>query len=419
MSTMLLKIKNFSIYLLFVFVLGFVAGAFVWAFFFVMDLGIEAVWQWAPSQCNIPFYPVIICALGGLLCGLYERRVGPLPAELSTVMAQVKRDGSYPYDRMGQNCIAALIPLLFGGSVGPEAGLTGVIAGLCSWVSDRMKVAKLAITDLASAGVTATLGAVFNAPFFAFVAPYEDGHEGKRFDKVSFPGKRKLCLNIIAIVGACTAYFILKMCFGEQGGLYRFGRTDFVADQLVWAIPLCIIGVFAGLFYQVCTWAMKHVGNHFQSHLIARAIGTGIILGLIGMVLPYTMFAGETQMETIVVGYGSIAAAVLIVTGFVKLLVGPMCIYGGWRGGTIFPVIFSGVAIGLGASMLMGVDPAFACAIVCGALCGVIMRKPLTVIMLLILCFPLQLLVLVAPAAVIGSMIPQLPFGTTKSVEHQ
>jgi hypothetical protein len=39
--------------------------------------------------------------------------------------------------------------------------------------------------------------------------------------------------------------------------------------------------------------------------------------------------------------------------------------------------------------------------------------------MLLILCFPLQLLVLVAPAAVIGSMIPQLPFGTTKSVEHQ
>ena len=54
-------------------------------------------------------------------------------------MGKVKGEGRYPYDHLGKRSLSALLPLLFGGSVGPEAGLTGVIAGLCTWVGDRMR----------------------------------------------------------------------------------------------------------------------------------------------------------------------------------------------------------------------------------------------------------------------------------------
>ena len=38
--------------------------------------------------------------------------------------------------------VCAFLPLVFGSSVGPEAGLTGIIAGLCYWVGDNVKYAK-------------------------------------------------------------------------------------------------------------------------------------------------------------------------------------------------------------------------------------------------------------------------------------
>ena len=38
--------------------------------------------------------------------------------------------------------ICAFIPLVFGASVGPEAGLTGIIAALCYWIGDNVSYAK-------------------------------------------------------------------------------------------------------------------------------------------------------------------------------------------------------------------------------------------------------------------------------------
>lgn len=66
---------------------------------------------------------------------LFRRRFGAYPEDLNKVMTQVKETGRYEYKHIGASAGGALLPLLFGGSVGPEAGLTGVIAGLCTWVA--------------------------------------------------------------------------------------------------------------------------------------------------------------------------------------------------------------------------------------------------------------------------------------------
>lgn len=71
-----------------------------------------------------------------------------IPDELDEVMKKVKKDKFYPYNRVLFLCISALLPLVFGGSIGPEAGLTGVIVGLCYWAGSHMKDAKAKFPNL-------------------------------------------------------------------------------------------------------------------------------------------------------------------------------------------------------------------------------------------------------------------------------
>ena len=121
-----------------VIVTGAVAGAFVWLLLFVMNLGISFVWNILPEHFG-PFFPLLACSIGGLVIGLFAKRFGSYPEDLDEVMAKVKRDGRYDYDKLGVMSAAALLPLFFGGPIGPEAGLTGAVAGICTWVGDRMK----------------------------------------------------------------------------------------------------------------------------------------------------------------------------------------------------------------------------------------------------------------------------------------
>ena len=79
-------------------------------------------------------------------------------------------------------------------------------------------------------------------------------------------------------------------------------------------------------------------------HPVVKAMLAGLALAICGTVLPYTMFAGETQADVPMETYLTIPAGVLIATGLVKAMLTPALINLGWRGGHFFPVIFSGVS---------------------------------------------------------------------------
>ena len=74
------------------------------------------------------------------------------------------------------------------------------------------------------------------------------------------------------------------------------------------------------------------------------------------------------------------SAVDLILTTLMKLVLVNLCINLGWKGGSIFPIIFSGVSLGYAMAMIIGIEPVFAVAVAAATLCGYIMRKPVMVI---------------------------------------
>lgn len=383
----LAKPFNRVFFLLCVLITGSLAGAFIWSFFFLMNKGIAFLWQTVPGWISsltaeslpvlsqgpfgfVPF-PLIVCVLGGLLIGLYAKHTGIEPEDLNVVMAKVKKTGRYDYRHIGKLSLAALLPLLFGGSVGPEAGLTGVIAGLCTWVGDRMRRFGSDFRTLTIAGTQAALTAVFTAPFYGFVAPLSgtaDGSGGE--ESITLPKAQKAVVYLCAIAGALGAFLVLGQLFGESSGLPRFDAVEVGSCELLLLLPLAIAGMACGWVFHAANRGTAFLSKSIGNRPVLKAVLAGIILAVCGMALPYTMFAGESQAHYLMVGYSAIPAAALIATGFVKCALTPTCLNLGWRGGHFFPVIFSGVSLGYGFALLTGAAPAFCVAACTSALMG-------------------------------------------------
>ncbi len=394
-------LNNFKL-LIFCLALGTTAGVVVWVFLKVMSFGMDFLWHWLPTNIEIPFYTIIVCTLGGLIVGLFRKKYGNYPESLDVVLGKVKTEKHYSYDNIVVILIAALLPLIFGSSVGPEAGLAGVITALCYWIGDNVKFAKDNSKEYSEVGMAVTLSVLFYSPLFGIFAVEEDeSNEVPNIAKSS-----KILLYGIATAAAMGIYKLLSFFFGSgMGGFPSFDVMEPTRGDYVMIIIYVIAGLLLAVFYN-CT-------HHFTEDIALKlpSVGketlAGLCLGVAGTIAPIIMFSGEHEMGELMVDYAHYLPYMLVIVAFLKVLITNICIQLGLKGGHFFPLIFAGVSLGYGISMFvfpeMGVEHmVFAAAIVTSTLLGATMKKPLAVTMLLLLCFPLNSLVWIFVAAVIG-----------------
>lgn len=413
---MLIKYKkNLFLYVLLSAVLGALAGALVWALLRIMNFGIDIVWHTIPHYVgNEVIYTIVVCLLGGLLIGLWQKKFGIYPQELEEVMHELRSKGTYPYSRIPMLCVAALLPLIFGGCLGPEAGLTGIIVGLCCWVGDKLKYKAKEIREIAEAGMAATLGVVFGTPFigiaFNYETPQAEEFQREEQEPKGTLKKLKMLVYITAVAGGLGAMSLLGTVFGGGSGIPRFERNvNITVDDWKWFIVVAAAGIMAGLVYVTANKITLLIGNKLIKRRILSCMLAGLLLAIIGLAFPWTMFSGEHQMGVLMDVWEEEGALNLILITFMKLILVNICINLGWKGGSIFPIIFSGVALGFAMAMIIGIEPVFAVAVVTAVLCGYIMRKPIMVIGVLLLCFPVTIIIPMTAAAYLGSLIP-VPF---------
>lgn len=408
---------------LFCAVIGAVAGALVWVILKVMSLGMELIWNWIPGKVSVPYYTLIVCTAGGVIIGVFRKIFGDYPEELETVMGKVKKEKHYDYSHMLVMIIAALLPLLIGSSVGPEAGLTGIIVGLCYWAGENLKFAKQHTREYSQIGVAVSLSVLFHAPLFGIFEVEEDYGEllqeessdeetsrKKSATAISISNSSKIFIYGIALAAGTGIYAGLSALFGA--GMSGFPSFDTVKVQridYVLMIIYMICGCVLAYFYEMTHVIAKKIADKIPG--IIRETLAGLLLGLIGTAVPAVMFSGEEQMAVLMKEYAGYFSIVLIAVAFLKVLLTNICIQFGLKGGHFFPVIFAGVCMGYGVAMLCfgkdGSHVVFAAAIVTAALLGGIMRKPLAVTMLLFLCFPVKMFLWIFIAAAVGSKCSQ------------
>lgn len=404
------KVKNNANLTVFCGLLGGFAGIVIWIFLKVMSEGMKLIWEWIPEKLNLPFYTIIVCTLGAAAIGLFRKKYGDYPEELNTVLGKVKNEKQYDYKKMPVMLLAALFPLLIGSSVGPEAGLTGIIVGLCYWAGDNIKFAHRDAKKYSEIGMAVTLGVLFHSPLFGiFAVEEQDDEEIPHLTKRS-----KLLLYGISIAAATACYMLLSRIFGK--GMEGFPAFE-MTGELIWKdyfmmTVYILAGCILAVFYEV-----THKGCHKVSAKIPpilREMLAGLCLGLAGTVVPAIMFSGEEQMGELMTDYMQYLPWMLLGVAFLKILITNICIQSGLKGGHFFPVIFAGVCLGYAIAMFTFTDSAehvvFAAAIVTAALLGGIMKKPMAVTMLLFICFPVKMFLWIFLAALLGSKIINILF---------
>ncbi len=383
---------------------GFCVGAVVWAALGISSLLVKLLWTDLRSVFDVAWYPLALCTIGGLVIGLWTRFSGTRIELLDSVMGQVKRTGGYHVISVPKSLISFFLPLAFGGSIGPEAGLTGLIAAACTWIGTTLKRAGLKAKSVTDLTLSATLSAVFGTPFLGIVATADDGMP--RAEDYAFRRPAKIVLYTAAAFGAFGGISLISSIPGMSSGLPRFGAFDAGPLEYAWFAPIVVAGWLLAMLFHGAETAAAKLGARLAAYPVLSALLCGALIGLAGTFLPDVLFAGEEQSTEIMGTWTSMGAATLLLTGALKLVATPLCQHLGWVGGHFFPSIFAGISFGYGLAALTGIAPLFCVTVCVTSLVAGIMRKPFAALALLILCFPLDGVLWMGLAAVLGAALP-------------
>ena len=398
--------KNKILMFIYTILIGTISGLIIWSFLKVMNLGIELLWVYIPNNINFKYYTIVVCIIGGLLIGLWKYKYGDSPEELEVVISKVKKEKRYSYKNIFSNIISSISPLILGASIGPEAGLTGIIASLCTWVGDKLKHLNKELQELTSIGITATIGTIFASPMFGFIEPIESEKETK------LPSTSKTILYFTAILSSFGIFILLNNITNTKTGMPSTGNPIYNNMLYVYIPLLIIIGILLGYIYFISHKLIKEFYNKVKLNIIYKCLIGGVMLGVIGYFLPLTMFSGEEQIEELLLNGTNIGILILILTSILKIVLTNICIESGLKGGHFFPMIFSGIAFGFAMSLILNIDPVISMAVVTTSFLSNIMKKPIAVVLLLMIVFPVNLI----PIMLLSSVISCL-FKTPKWME--
>ena len=386
-------------------IIGAVAGLVFWMFLWLINTLTELIWQKTPSVTgSIPYYALIVCAVGGLIIGILRKLLGDYPQSMTEVIGTVKKTGTYPYKRILSIIVLAVLPLIIGSSVGPEAGMIGIIVALCCWAGDNLKFAKKSTINYSKVGTAVTLSVLFHSPLFGIF----HAEENEEDDDTALTKTSKYMIYAVATAAGIGTYSLLSIliCKVSEGFPSFEAALPTGYDYLAMLLYIAC-GIALGFFFIKSELIFEKIAK--KSPPIIGESAAGIILGATACFIPVVQFSGETQMGALINDYAKYAPIAMIGIAFLKILITNMCIQLGLKGGHIFPLMFSAVCLGYGISLMIFPDSSthavFAAAIITAATLGVSMKKPIAVTMLLFLCFPIRMFFWIFLSASVSSFI--------------
>jgi len=356
--------------------LALVSGLQEWLFTELPEaLGFDgAPWWW----------PLPLLALAGALVGLTIRylpgRGGHSPAD------GFKAGGVPSPSELPGIAIAALATLSLGAVLGPEAPLIALGAGLAGWALRlaRRDAPAQATAVVAAAGSFAAVSTLLGSPLLgAFLLMEASGLGGPALGVVLVPGLVAAGVGSLIFTGldAWTGLGTFSLSLPD---VPPFARPDLA--QFGWALVIGVVAAVVGITIRRLALALR---PHVERRLLVATPLVGLAVGALAIVyaeasghsFTEVLFSGQDAIGPLIANSADYSAAALALLVACKGLAYSASL-AGFRGGPVFPAMFVGAAGGIALSHLPGLPMVPGAAMGIGAMSVVMLRLPLTSVLL-------------------------------------
>ena len=330
------------------------------------------------------WWPIPLLAVSGLLVALAILRL-PGTGGHSPVDG-LKTGGALPPAHLPGVVLAALATLSFGVVLGPEAPLILLGSGLGALaIRLAARDAPERVTAVvAAAGSFAAISSLLGSPLIAaFLLLEAAGLAGPTLGVVLVPGLLAAGIGTLIFLGLdqITGLGTFSLAIPD---LPAFERPTLAL--LGWAIAVGVAAPILGVAIHTCGRALRaKVEPRMVLLMPVLGIGIGVIaVGFseaTGHSVSNVLFSGQDQLGPLISGAAGWTVGALLLLILCKGAAYALAL-SSFRGGPVFPAIFIGAAGGLAMADLPGMELVPAVAMGMGAMTTVMLRLPLTSVML-------------------------------------
>ncbi|MDV7718729.1 chloride channel protein [Pediococcus ethanolidurans] len=387
-------------------IMGFMVGVIAALFLTVVDFLINFVWVAVPAFVHAPtYYPLIVGLIGGGLVGIFQRRLAGYPRTIDETIEEFKTANKINYKRdLPRNFIMAIIVLTFGASLGPEAALASILGGLISWIGDRMKLTMIRRNELLDLGIGAMMSAIFYAPLVGVSKSFEKKSVSDQFSSKS----RKISLYAITTIAGISGFTLIRYIVPKETVFaIRMPAVVWDSKVLLVILPALLVGIAFGYLFQLFEKISGIIAAQINRPVLL-AVLAGLLIGILGMISPYFLFSGEHEVFKFSHEVTTLGLPLILTIAVGKALLTNLCFAFGWRGGKIFPIIFSSTAMGFAFANLFSYTPGLIVSIVVAASVTIVVKQPYVTGALLLLLFPIQFFPFIMAACLVTNKFTKI-----------
>jgi CIC family chloride channel protein len=341
-------------------------------------MSVMSLWS-APRPWLLP----LVTAAGGLLAGIIVFTLAPEAEGHGTDAAIAAFHQGKPIRARIPlvKLVASAITIGSGGSGGREGPSAQISAGFGSLLGGLLHLSAQDRRIAIATGIGSGIGAIFRAPLGGAVLAAE----------ILYTQDLEVEAIIPALIASIIGYSVFGAWFGWNPIFVVGGSLAFTSPaQLLYYVVIGLLCGLVGWLYARGFYGLTHVFHHLPlPNFLKPAIG-GLLVGLIGLVLPQALGMGYGWVQ-VSMGPGLLALPlwVILALPFAKILTTGLSIGSGGSGGIFGPGMVIGAMVGaviwrLSYHLFPGVPTSPAPFVIVGmmALFGGIAHAPLAVMLM-------------------------------------
>ncbi|MFN2190576.1 MAG: chloride channel protein [Candidatus Promineifilaceae bacterium] len=319
-------------------------GAFI--FLGLMNLGLAVVWpnppSWEPFSGSWTI-PVIMTA-AGILVGIIHRYT---PAAQMDVFEAVD-EGHLDPRPVPSSLLVSLVSLIGGFSLGPEVPSGMLAAGLGTWLSKRRNLDDDTTRINVLSSVSAAYSGLFSSPLALLMMLLESAH----LQSAAYYGTLFIT-GLAAAIGFGLFFWVGGDTFSPLLGLVQPPAYDLKIWDIGLGILFGILAIPLAIIFLLIARSIGRLAAPLKKQPVVRGALGGLLLGLLGIALPTTLFLGTDGVAVVTQDAAEIGFALLILFALAKMLALGGALSFGFIGGPIFPMLFVGAALGSAINLVV------------------------------------------------------------------